>query len=73
MVRKLIAPIIIVALLLVYLIGFVVAIFLVPALPFAVKLVGILIPLAIACCAVAVLISRIREVRSGAEDDLDRY
>ena len=73
MVRKLIAPIAIVALLLLYLIGFIVTLFLVPELPFAVKLIGILIPLATAACAVAVLVSRIREIRSGAEDDLDLY
>ena len=73
MVRKLIAPIVIVALLLLYLIGFIVILFLVPELPLAVKLIGILIPLATAACAVAVLVSRIREIRSGAEDDLDHY
>ena len=73
MLRKLVAPIIIVALLLLYLIGFVVSIFLFPELPFFAKLLGIVIPLAVAACAVAVLISRIREIQSGAEDDLDRY
>ena len=73
MARKLVAPVVVVALFVLYLAGFCVFALSLPAELFWLKLLGLLIPLIVAGCAVAVLIARIREIKSGAEDDLDRY
>ena len=70
--KKLIAPIIITAILILYLAAFIVVSLLVP-LPWYVKLLGIMIPLAFIGVGIFVLIERIKEIRSGEEDDLDKY
>ena len=44
-----------------------------PGLPLPVKLIGALIPLALVGVSVYVLVERIKEIRSGEEDDLDNY
>ncbi len=71
-VKKLIAPIVITTLLVLYLIAFVVLSFLF-SIPLWVKLLGSLIPLALIGVSVFVLVERIKEVRSGEEDDLSQY
>ena len=71
--KKLIAPTLIVVLSVLYLIGFIIFILSVPVIPLFAKLAGILIPLVVAGCMIAVLISRVREIKSGNEDDLDQY
>lgn len=70
--KKLIAPVIIVAMLAVYLIAFAVA-WTYVALPLLVKIAGVVIPLALIGVGVFVLVERIKEVRSGEEDDLSKY
>ena len=70
--KKLIAPIVITTLLIFYLIAFVVLAFLF-SIPLWVKLLGSLIPLALIGVSVFVLVERIKEVRSGEEDDLSQY
>lgn len=70
--RKMIAPIIITVLVLLEVLGF--ALF--PPLmgfPWQVTAVSIAIGLIIAAVVVAVLVSRIKEIRSGEEDDLSKY
>jgi large-conductance mechanosensitive channel len=70
--KKLIAPIIITILLAAYLIMS--AFFWVsnPVLSVG-KIIGILIPLVLIGVSVYVLIERIKEIRSGEEDDLSKY
>ena len=70
--KKLIAPIVITALLVLYLIAFVVLAFLF-SIPLWAKLLGGLIPLALIGVSVFVLVERIKEVRSGEEDELSQY
>lgn len=70
--KKLIAPIVITALLVLYLIAFVVLAFLF-RIPLWAKLLSCLIPLALIGVSVFVLVERIKEVRSGEEDDLSQY
>lgn len=70
--KKLIAPIVITAVLSLYFLGFVAACFLI-AMPLWIKALGCLIPLALAGVSIYVLIERINEVRSGEEDDLSHY
>lgn len=71
--QKLIAPVVITVFLVLYLIGYTVLCFFIPGIPTVVKLVGALIFLLLAGCCVYVLTERIKEIRSGEEDDLDNY
>ena len=71
--RKLAAPIVISVLVGLWLLGYAVLIFLVPAIPLWIQLVGAAIPLALLGVTIYVLCERIKEIRSGEEDDLDNY
>ena len=71
--RKLAAPIVISVLVGLWLLGYAVLIFLVPAIPLWIKLLGAVIPLALLGVTIYVLCERIKEIRSGDEDDLDHY
>jgi len=70
---KLVAPIIVGAALIVYFCFWVFLCVSVPELPMKIKLAGILIPLALIGVTLFVMIQRIREIRSGEEDDLGKY
>ena len=71
--RQLAAPIVISVLVCLWLLGYAVLIFLVPAIPLWIKLLGAAIPLALLGVTIYVLCERIKEIRSGEEDDLDNY
>lgn len=71
--KKLIAPCIIVALIVLYYVMIAIIFLAVPEIPIVVKLLMIIIPLALAGVAIAMLIERIKEIRSGEEDDLSQY
>ena len=71
--RKLAAPIVISVLVGLWLLGYAVLIFLVPAIPLWIKLLGAAIPLALLGVTIYALCERIKEIRSGEEDDLDNY
>ena len=71
--RKLAAPIVISVLVGLWLLGYAVLIFLVPAIPLWIKLLGAAIPLALLGVTIYVLCERIKEIRSGEEDALDNY
>ena len=70
--KKMIAPIIITILLLIY-IGFFVWVWSIIPVPTWLKLVGIAIPLTFMVISIFVLVERIKEIRSGEEDDLSKY
>ena len=70
--KKLIAPIIIAVILALYFIAYILACILTP-LPIGVKLLGLVILCALLGVTVFVLVERIKEVRSGVEDDLSKY
>ena len=71
--KKLVAPIIITVLIVLYYIGFTVLCLLIDKLPLLVKLLGGVIPLLFVGISLYVLIERIKEIRSGEEDDLSQY
>ncbi len=71
-IKKLIAPIIIIALLLVYLAVFIISWYNIYS-PILVKVIGIIIGVFLMGGSIFVLIERIKEVRSGEEDDLGKY
>ncbi|MCI9625298.1 MAG: hypothetical protein HFI90_00795 [Clostridia bacterium] len=70
--KQLIAPITITCISVLFLLSYIVAILLVD-LPLGFSLLLLLIPLALAGVCIFVLIERIKEIRSGEEDDLSQY
>lgn len=70
--KKIIAPIIITCLLILYFIFWILGIINIPDL-LGIKVLGIIIPLAFIGVSIFVLIERIKEIRSGEEDDLSKY
>ncbi len=70
--KKMIAPVIIVSLLILYYIGFFILCICI-TMPSALKLLFGLVPLLLAGVSIYVLIERIKEIRSGEEDDLSKY
>jgi len=71
-INKLIAPIIITALLVIYLGTYIWGWSKVPLPPIP-RVLGLLIPLGLIGVSIFVLVERIKEVRSGEEDDLSKY
>lgn len=71
--KKMVAPIIIAAFFIVYYIGIAVFFMAVPGIPFVVKILMAVIPLLLAAVMLGVLISRIKEIQGGEEDDLSQY
>ena len=67
------APTLVVAFLMLYYGGMAAMFVCVPGIPGWAKALLCLIPLAVCAVAVGVLVQRIREIRSGEEDDLDQY
>ena len=67
------APVLVVAFLLLYYMGIAVVFALQPGVSGWLKALLCLIPLAVCGVAVYVLVQRIREIHSGEEDDLDQY
>ena len=70
---KMIAPIIIAIILIVYYDAIAAAFVLIPDIAVIVKILMIIIPLALAGVAFAVTVERVNEIRSGEEDDLSKY
>ena len=70
---KMIAPIIIAIILIVYYVAIAAAFVLIPDIAVIVKILMIIIPLALAGVAFAVTVERVNEIRSGEEDDLSQY
>lgn len=71
--RRMIAPIVITVVLALYYLAFALVCLLLPEIPLIVRLIFGLIPLALVGVLVYVLIERIKEIRSGEEDDLSQY
>lgn len=71
--KKIIAPVIITILFVLYFIGFAVTCIVFTWIPFLVKLIAGVIPLLLAGVCIYVLLERIKEIRSGEEDDLSQY
>ena len=70
---KLVAPIVIAALILVYFAGFIIVALTTDWLPLGWMIAGIAVPLCLMGVMIYVLIERLKEIRSGEEDDLSQY
>ena len=71
--KKMIAPILITVISLAYLIVFGVIFITVPGLPFLLSVTGGILWLFLAGESIFVFVERIKEIRSGEEDDLSQY
>lgn len=71
--KKMVAPIIIALLFVLYYLGITVLFFYIEGIPGWMKVLLAVIPLAFAGVVIGVLVSRIKEIRSGEEDDLSKY
>ena len=71
--KKIIAPVIIVLWLIADFIAFAIICTRLAGEPLHFKLFGILLPLAIVGICIYVLVERIKEIKSGEEDDLSKY
>lgn len=72
-VKKMIAPVVITAIMVLYYIGFAYACLFWDGIPLLGKILGGVIPALLAGVSIYVLVERIREIRSGEEDDLSKY
>ena len=70
--KKMLAPVIIAIIIVLYYVGFAAICLLIP-IPLLLKLLFGIVPLALAGVMIYVVITRIKEIRSGEEDDLSKY
>ncbi len=70
--KKMVAPIVITTLLSVYMLAYFFVLLSVP-MPVFVKVIIGLIPLGLLGASIYVLLQRIKEIRSGEEDDISKY
>ena len=71
--KKMIAPIVIAVIIIAYYVGIAVLFASVTGIPVIIRILMIVIPLILAAVMVGVLISRIKEIQGGEEDDLSQY
>ena len=71
--KKMIAPIVIACIIVFYYIGIAVLFLYMPVIPLMAKILMILIPLLLSGVMIGVLVSRIKEIQGGEEDDLSKY
>lgn len=71
--KKMIAPIVVALVIIVYYVGIAVFFMTIPGIPGSVKILMVVIPLILAVVMFGVLISRIKEIKGGEEDDLSQY
>lgn len=71
--KKMIAPIVITVVIVLYYIGFAYVCVFLDGIPLFAKILGGVIPFLLAGVCIYVLVERIKEIRSGEEDDLSKY
>ena len=71
--KKMIAPIVIAIIFIAYYVGIAVFLMTVPGISGIVRVLLVVIPLILAAVMLGVLISRIKEIQGGEEDDLSQY
>lgn len=71
--KKMIAPIIIAFIMVMYYIGIAVFFMKVPDIPAGFRILMIVVPLILSAVMIGVFISRMKEIQGGEEDDLSQY
>ena len=71
--KRMIAPVIVTVILVIYFLFWLLGCYVMPDMPVMVKLIGGVIPISLIGVSVFILGERIKEIRSGEEDDLNKY
>lgn len=71
--KKMIAPIVVALIIILYYVGIAVFFVKISGISAVIKILMVVIPLVLAVVMVGVLISRIKEIQGGEEDDLSQY
>lgn len=71
--KKMIAPVIVAVITITYYVGVSIFFMAVPGIPVGFKILMIVVPLILSAVMIGVLISRIKEIQGGEEDDLSQY
>ena len=71
--KKMIAPVVVALIMILYYVGAAVFFVKISVIPAVIKVLMVVIPLALAAVMIGVLISRIKEIKGGEEDDLSQY
>lgn len=71
--QKMIAPIVVAIITISYYIGIAIFFTALPGIPVGLKVIMIVVPLILSAVMVGVLISRIKEIQGGEEDDISQY
>ncbi len=71
--KKMVAPIVVALVVVLYYVGIAVLFMTVSGIPAVVQVLMVIIPLILAAVMIGVLISRIKEIQGGEEDDLSQY
>lgn len=71
--KKMAAPIIVALIVVLYYIGIAVLMISIQGIPIIFRILMIVVPLILAAVMIGVLISRIKEIKGGEEDDLSKY
>lgn len=71
--KKMAAPIIVALIVVLYYIGIAVLMITIHGIPIIFRILMVVVPLILAAVMIGVLISRIKEIKGGEEDDLSKY
>ena len=71
--KKVIAPVIIIAIAILYYVLIGIVFFTIDAISIPMKIIGLIFPVAFIAVCIFVLKERIQEIRSGEEDDIGKY
>lgn len=71
--KKMVAPIVVALVVVLYYVGIAVLFMTVSGIPAVVQALMVIVPLILAAVMIGVLISRIKEIEGGEEDDLSKY
>ena len=71
--KKMIAPIVVAVVVVLYYVGIAICFMSVTDIPVAVRILMVVVPLILSAVMIGVLISRIKEIKGGEEDDLSQY
>lgn len=71
--KKMIAQVVVALIMILYYVGAAVFFVKIPVIPAVIIVLMVVIPLALAAVMIGVLISRIKEIKGGEEDDLSQY
>ena len=71
--KRIVAPVVVTVVLVAYFLFWLLGCYVMPDMPIIVKLIGGFIPISLIGVSIFILGERMKEIKSGEEDDLDKY